>query len=86
MITDLNLRVGSAILLAQSREFRGTATVIVPPARAANDSVNMKERWDAGLRARLGYLVTPGAMLFGTARRGVAARGSDDELQRSRDL
>jgi hypothetical protein len=37
----------------------GTAGVIVPPARAANDSVNMKEGWDAGLRGRLGYLVTP---------------------------
>jgi outer membrane immunogenic protein len=48
----------------------GTANVVVPAARAASDSVNMKEGWDAGVRARLGYLVTPAVMVFGTA--GVA--------------
>jgi outer membrane immunogenic protein len=48
----------------------GAANVVVPAARAANDSVNMKEGWDAGVRARLGYLVTPWVMVFGTA--GVA--------------
>ena len=30
----------------------------------------MKEGWDAGLRGRLGYLVTPWIMVFGTG--GVA--------------
>src|SRR5262245_30603839 len=48
----------------------GAANVIVPAARAGNDSVNMKEGWDAGLRARGGYLVTPWMLVFGTA--GVA--------------
>jgi outer membrane immunogenic protein len=48
----------------------GTANVIVPPGRAANDSVNMKETWDAGVRGRLGYLVTPWVMVFATG--GVA--------------
>jgi opacity protein-like surface antigen len=48
----------------------GTANVIVPPARGANDSVNMKETWDAGVRGRLGYLVTPWVMVFATG--GVA--------------
>jgi outer membrane immunogenic protein len=48
----------------------GAAGVIVPAARAGNDSVNMKEGWDAGLRGRLGYLVTPWIMVFGTG--GVA--------------
>jgi len=48
----------------------GAANVIVPPARGANDSVNMKETWDAGVRGRLGYLVTPWVMVFATG--GVA--------------
>jgi outer membrane immunogenic protein len=48
----------------------GTANVIVPAARAGNDSVQLEEGWDAGIRARGGYLVTPWALLFGTV--GVA--------------
>jgi outer membrane immunogenic protein len=48
----------------------GAAGVIVPAARAGNDCVNMKEGWDAGIRGRLGYLVTPWVMVFGTG--GVA--------------
>jgi outer membrane immunogenic protein len=48
----------------------GAPNVIVPAAGAGNDSVNMKEGWDAGLRARGGYLVTPWMLVFGTA--GVA--------------
>jgi outer membrane immunogenic protein len=48
----------------------GTSGIIVPPALAANDSVTMKEGWDAGLRARLGYVVSPALLLFGSA--GVA--------------
>jgi outer membrane immunogenic protein len=31
-----------------------------------NESVQMKDGWDGGLRGRLGYLVTPTMLLFGT--------------------
>ena len=33
---------------------------------ATTDSVEMKDGWDGGLRARLGYLITPSTLLFGT--------------------
>jgi outer membrane immunogenic protein len=35
-------------------------------AFAPTDSVQMKDGWDGGLRARLGYLITPNTLLFGT--------------------
>ena len=42
----------------------GTA---VPNAFITGDNVTRKDKWDAGVRARLGYLVTPTTLLFGTA-------------------
>jgi len=46
----------------------GAYTLTLP--RAALDSTTVKQGWDASIRARLGFLVTPSTMLFGTA--GVA--------------
>jgi outer membrane immunogenic protein len=33
---------------------------------APNDSVQMKDTWDGGVRGRVGYLITPTMLLFGT--------------------
>jgi outer membrane immunogenic protein len=45
----------------------GTVGIIVPPALAANDTVNVKHSWDASVRARFGYLMTPNVLVYGTA-------------------
>jgi outer membrane immunogenic protein len=44
----------------------GTVGSIVTAAASANDSTNLKQNWDFGLRSRFGYFVTPSTMLFGT--------------------
>lgn len=36
------------------------------PAFPANDTVHVRDMWDGGLRARLGYLVTPATLLYAT--------------------
>lgn len=36
------------------------------PAFAPNDSVRVRDMWDGGLRARLGYLITPATLLYAT--------------------
>jgi outer membrane immunogenic protein len=40
------------------------------PGTPGGDTSTVKETWDAGIRARLGYLITPSVMVFGTG--GVA--------------
>lgn len=48
----------------------------VPPGTpgftAANDSTSVRTTWDASMRARLGFLVTPAVLLYGTA--GLASK------------
>jgi outer membrane immunogenic protein len=41
----------------------------------ANDSTSVRTIWDASIRARLGYLVTPNALLYGTG--GLAQEAMD---------
>jgi outer membrane immunogenic protein len=58
--------VGFSNSQGQIRAIPGTSGIIAPAAVASNDSVTMKENWDAGLRARLGFAVTPSVLVFGT--------------------
>ncbi len=48
----------------------GTWAASVTPAVIALDSTSVREGWDGGIRGRLGFLITPNVMLFGTG--GVA--------------
>ncbi len=48
----------------------GTLFPGATPADIATDSATVTEGWDAGIRGRLGFLVTPNVMLFGSG--GVA--------------
>jgi len=44
----------------------GTWWANTTPATIALDSATAREGWDGGIRGRLGFLVTPGVMLFGS--------------------
>jgi outer membrane immunogenic protein len=43
-----------------------TGFTYAPDGPAGGDSTSLKERWDASARVRLGYLVTPDVLLYGT--------------------
>jgi outer membrane immunogenic protein len=55
-----------------------SASSIPGLATATTDSVAMKDGWDGGLRARLGYLITPSTLLFGTG--GVSWMNSEPSI------
>jgi opacity protein-like surface antigen len=65
-LVGLETEVGIANADTTRRGIPGTAGIIVPPAFSAKDSVNVKDTWDINLRARIGYLVTPDTLLYGT--------------------
>lgn len=44
----------------------GTLAPFSTPASIALDSTNVREGWDGSIRGRLGFLVTPGVMFYGT--------------------
>jgi outer membrane immunogenic protein len=51
---------------------------LLPPVSAANDSTSFRSTWDASIRARLGFLVTPAVLLYGTA--GLASKELEANL------
>jgi outer membrane immunogenic protein len=57
---------------------RTSASSIPGLITATTDSVAMKDGWDGGLRARLGYLITPSTLLFGTG--GVSWMNSEASI------
>jgi outer membrane immunogenic protein len=51
----------------------GTSVGVAPPAAAAFDSSWVTERWDASVRARLGFLVASPWLIYATAGVGMQA-------------
>ena len=58
--------VGLEADIAWTNSRKTSASGIPGLVTATTDSVGVKDGWDGGLRARLGYLITPSTLLFGT--------------------
>jgi outer membrane immunogenic protein len=58
--------VGVEADIAWTNSRKTSASGIPGLVTATTDSVGVKDGWDGGLRARLGYLITPSTLLFGT--------------------